>query len=137
MNYMEAAFAPAERVYKRTIIHDTFGRLAPKANETYVGWILFTHACCGDITVIDYDFKTEAGEELVGSPWSWEDINEYVGEKVCPARATGRELPSGSIFLFKGTYRRTEDRPKSKDSETMIEGKGTFKGRIKEIKVKH
>lgn len=127
-NYMEAAFAPAERVYKRTVAHETFGHLRAPAEVVYRGWILFTHGCCGDITVIDYDFVDPEGKEVAASPWIWEHIVDFVGKKVLPDGAIKDRIEGGTVCRWEGTYSCAEDRPKSEGSHIMIEGKPRFRG---------
>lgn len=136
VNYMEAVFAPAERAYKRGITHETFGHLRPASETVYTGWILFTHTCCGDITIIDYDFLDPDGKELRCSPWIHEHITEFIGNKVLPPRAIKARLPAGKIYRFVGTYRCAADRPESRGSHFMYEGRGIFRGRIARIPVK-
>lgn len=130
MNYMEKAFEPAERIYRRTVMHDTFGHLRPNAKTVYTGHIYFTHACNGDITIIDYCFRDASGRELDSSPWLWEHMNEYVGEKILPRCSVTSKLPEGHVYKFTGKYTMKEDR---ETDGCFIEGGGVIKGRIKRI----
>ena len=135
MHYMETAFEPAERIYRRTITHATFGHLAPQPLTIYCGYILFTHGCTGDITIIDYRFVDPDGAELDSSPWLWEDINEYVGDLILPRLAIKSRLPAGRVYQFNGTYHRTEDEPKDEDSDLLREGEGVFRGRVRRVRL--
>lgn len=94
---LESAFQKAEAEYKAVIMEDTWGHLAPKPQTKYTGYVLFTHGCHGDITVIDYEFNDPGHNELPGSPWLAQDIlNELMN-----SANLGKE---GSISLFEGTY---------------------------------
>lgn len=135
MNDMATVMAEGERVYQRGIIHDTFGHLAPEPDRVYTGYILFTHGCYGDLTVIDWKFADAQGE-LESSPWIYEDIQRVVGDMVLPPWETACQLPEGRVYRFNGTYTRTPDRPKWPGSEILIEGKGRFRGKVRRVRIR-
>lgn len=132
----EAAFAEPERVARRTMTHRTFGHLAPKAKNEYTGWVLFTHGCHGDITLIEYEFTDSKGKELCASPWLFEDVNELVNDKVHPDWPKKSKIEAGEIWRWEGTYRRTEDKPKYKNSSIVKEGRAIFRGRLRKCQVR-
>lgn len=132
-NYMEAALAPAEATYKRTIMHDTFGHLRPKPAVVYTGYILFAHACDGLHCVIDYDFADPDGKLLDGSPWLWEAVNAYISNKILPDDAFESVLPAGRVYLWRGTCRFAADKTND-DTARAVEGKARFRGRVLRVK---
>lgn len=135
MNYMEQTLGEGEKPYIRGQTHATWGHLAPKPDTIYRGYILFTHTCHGCIEIIDYEFRTDEGQDLDGSPWIYEDLNEFVGDLVHPERAIECRLPRGRVYIFHGTYTRTADKPRDDCSDMMEEGKGEFKGRVRRLRI--
>lgn len=133
-NYMEAAFAPAERIYKRTVVHSAFGHLRAASSVKYAGSILFCHGIHGDITIIDWKFSSESTGELEASPWVYEHIQEYVQELILPQQATQCELETGKIYKFTGTYE-IEDDEEDEESGMVVEGQYRFEGDVVEIPV--
>ena len=132
MNNLEKVFNEAEQPYKRGMLHATFGHLAPKAGAIYTGYIVFAHGCHGDIVIIDYNFIDSNKDRLGCSPWLFDDINEYIGNAIgtamCNRKSTGR------VYRFNGTYARTPDIQEDGSARTY-EGVGTFKGRVRQIKL--
>lgn len=114
------AFAPAEAIYRHTVIRATFGHLAPKPEHTYEGYILFTLGAYGDITVIRDDFG-----DLPSSPWYFDDLNDFVGRKI-------EGKAEGTVWRFEGIYRKGKDKIRGVMGET---GKGRFVGRVTEVKI--
>jgi hypothetical protein len=87
--------------YVEAVWQDTWGHLAPKAQEPYRGFILFTFGVHGDLTVIDWDFKLVNGEGLPGSPWFHEDLHDFVGRQI---EKKGHR--HGGVWRFDGTFLR-------------------------------
>lgn len=85
------------------VLQDTWGHLAPK-EFLYSGFILFTHGCHGDITLIDWEFKSPDGEELASSPWFYSDIHEMVGDLIIK-----KDLMRTGIWRWEGTFRRLKN----------------------------
>jgi hypothetical protein len=106
-NYMADAFAPVERKYANQVLAETWGHLAPKAKTTYPGYIVLTHACCGDIVLIDYDFVG-----LDSSPWLYDDLNDFAAHLSMESydrdvhERIPRTIERGQVFRFDGTYRK-------------------------------
>lgn len=93
MNYMEAAFAPAEMEHKNKVLKDTWGHLAPNRNKIYRGHIVFTITTYGDMVIIDKSFV-----DLPDSPWFFDAMNEFVFED-------WRSLPEGAVLRWEGTFK--------------------------------
>lgn len=90
--------------HNREIVYqETWGHLAPKVKEVYEGFILFTHGCHGDITVIQWDFKLPDGTELDASPWLYRDMHDFVGDHIM-----AKDHPGG-IWRFDGTFKRNKN----------------------------
>ena len=101
------AFAPAENKYRNQVLANTWGHLAPKPQNKYEGYILFTLGAYGDITVIDCEFK-----DLDDSPWFYDHMYDFV---------CNNSQERASTYLFEGTY-------------TMFKnGKCRFSGKILEV----
>ena len=96
------------------ILQDTWGHMRAEANRTYEGFILFTHSCYRQITILDWKF-----EDLSGGPWFPEHMMEFVCGKV-PQDATEFRL-----WRFDGTYRELKN------------GKGKFTGKVRPMRVQH
>ncbi len=100
MNYMEAAFAPAEAHYRAQVMADTWGHLAPKRNKIYRGSVVWALGCCGsdnlNPTVLSFELTARDGEELSSSPWFFDCMIEFLQQH-------SRE--EGSVFRFDGQFR--------------------------------
>lgn len=90
----------------------TFGHLAPKPNNEYKGWILFTLTAFGDTCLIDFEF-----ENIPESPWFNIDAVEHVSDFT-------DGLPKDKnfgVFKWEGKYKKFQN------------GKCKFFGKFKEI----
>jgi hypothetical protein len=104
--------------YVEAVMQDTWGHLAPKVREVYEGFILFTHGVHGDITIIDWDFKTKDGLELDGSPWLHVDLHDQVGNWI-----EQKQNRRGGIWRFDGTFQRLKN------------GKSRWSGKVRPMRV--
>jgi hypothetical protein len=96
MAWTDALLEPEVR-YQDQVLSQTWGHLYPKDNNKHDGFILFCHACNGDITPIDYDFK-----DIDSSPWFYQDLNNFLYDKVVKNGKT--LLEQGHVYKFVGTY---------------------------------
>lgn len=129
------ALESAERPYRRSVIHSTWGHLAPKDNTVYTGHILFTHGCHGDIVIIQWEFKGPDGEDLDASPWIYEHMHDFIGDLILPKGALECRLPEGRVYRWTGRYLKYPDEPTSDSGRIMREGEGEFRGRTRRIKI--
>jgi hypothetical protein len=104
---------------RRIVEHQTWGHLAPKPQTIYPGFILFTHGCYGDITVIQSEF-----EGLDDSPWYYRALHDYVGDFIVPPRQNTTKM-AGGIWRFDGTCRMFKN------------GRIKFSGKIKPMRTSY
>lgn len=90
----------------------TFGHLAPKPNNIYDGWILFTLTAFGEVCLIDFEF-----ENLDASPWFNIDAIDFVSDWTFK----NHKGKNYGIFKWKGTYKKFKN------------GNSKFKGSFSEI----
>jgi hypothetical protein len=93
---LASAFAEVEAYNRALVEHQTWGHLAPKPKVIYPGYVVFTHGCFGDITVIESEFG-----ELPDSPWFYRALHEYVGDFIVPPRKNEMKM-RGGIWRFDG-----------------------------------
>lgn len=105
---LATAFEGSDRNYKRAVMHQAWGHLAPKHGQVYNGEIVFCFGEYGDITPITTKFKG-----LGDSPWFFGQMSDFIARK-CKTR--------GRIYRFEGTYR------------LLKNGNGRFKGKVLVIK---
>lgn len=107
MNYMEAAFAPAEAKYKQEVLADTWGHLAPLRNKTYRGHVVFAVGCFGsddlNPTIIECELESRDGVSLDSSPWFYDSVTDFVGEFV--GIDDSGEAKTGGVYRWEGTFR--------------------------------
>ena len=103
------AFAPVEAEYRTRVTAATFGHLAPKPRERYVGYVVFVCGAYGDIVVLDASFKG-----LDDSPWLFEDMNDL---------ALRKATEDGVVYRFDGTYSKCKS------------GRAFFVGKIRQSRV--
>lgn len=106
--------------YVEAVWQDTWGHLAPRVRDVYEGFVLFTLGVHGDITLIDWDFKTKDGTELDGSPWLHEDMTEQVCEWI-----DQKDNRRGGIWQFDGTFERLKN------------GKSRWRGKVSPMRVQY
>ena len=75
---------------KIATMNDTWGHLAPKENQLYMGEVLFAHNCYNEKFVIDWKFK-----DLNSSPWFYDCLNDFIYE--C-------KTIHGRIYKFTGAF---------------------------------
>ena len=105
---MEAAFAPAEAVYKARAYAANWGHLVAKPGQ-YPGTVLFAvgeYSGCGSI-VVESSFPG-----VDNSPWEFEAVNEAISRK---------DLKAGIYMLF-GYFKRYKN------------GKHKVYGKVKKVK---
>lgn len=98
MNYMEAAFAPAEAIYKEKLLQQTWGHLAPRRGKTYRGYFIFAVGCFGCDDLNPTPIECEFGK-LAESPWFYNSLIDFIGEM-------GTE--AGGVYRWEGTFRNYE-----------------------------
>lgn len=119
MNYMEAAFAPAEARHKQAVLADTWGHLAPKRNATYRGFIRFAAGCFGsdDINPVPLACELKSGSsELNSSPWFYDALTDLLSDWAADGRyGDEKKLPvnwpivkEGGVYEWRGTFRNYE-----------------------------
>lgn len=108
---------PFPENYER-VWQETWGHLAPHVRQVYVGHVLFTLGCHGDITVIDWDFELPDGMALEGSPWFHTDLHDQVWEWL-----QQKNLLRGGIWRFDGTFERLKN------------GKSRWRGKVRPMRV--
>jgi hypothetical protein len=89
------AFDAHEKLYSNAIQQETWGHLAPKKDQEYQGFIIYSLGCYGDHCVIQVKFK-----DLPDSPWFYEHLNEFVSNMLGKKR-----VKHGTVFKFTGTYK--------------------------------
>jgi hypothetical protein len=72
------------------VMNDTWGHLAPERGREYVGTVVYTHGCYGDLTIITADF-----DGLDDSPWFFEHLNDWLLDQ---------DDKPGGVYRFEGTY---------------------------------
>jgi len=105
---LASALAPIEAHNRNIVMAATFGHLAPKRGTTYPGSILFTQTEYGQLVPIRSKF-----EGLPDSPWFFEHLHDFVGEKATEA---------GQVYRFEGDY------------VTFKNGSHRFRGKITKVK---
>lgn len=96
----------------RRVTASTFGHLAPKPNNKYIGWILFALTSFGETIFIDFVF-----ENLNESPWFNNDALDLISKYT---NNLPKEKEYG-VFKWVGTYKKFKN------------GNFKFTGKIKEI----
>jgi hypothetical protein len=108
--------AYADRKYQQ-IQQETWGYLAPEPGKVYYGEVTFAHAAYGGETAfLSIEFKTKDGKPLQDSPWSFEDIADYITTWICDQAngyRDGKPIPysqriecEGKVITFIGSYTR-------------------------------
>jgi hypothetical protein len=87
------------------VMEDTWSHLAPKPSTDYKGYVVFALGVYGHVVVLQWDFKSDTDEDLEGSPWFFEDLSAFVGDKIDASKCE-----NGTIFKFTGTYRKRKSR---------------------------
>ena len=93
MNYMEAAFAPAEAKYAALVMFNTWGHLEPKKRLVYTGWIVFAFSVYGDIVPTNDFFEDAEGNELDSSSGFAIDMRDFIADNA---------KEEGNIYRFDG-----------------------------------
>ncbi len=89
---MITAFEPIDIEYRRQVMGETWGHLAPKRNKKYKVKFWFARSVYNrQGTVI---IKSES--ELPSSPWEYDAIHEMLGEF---------NLNDGSLYIWEGTFK--------------------------------
>lgn len=107
MSDLENIFSLHDSKYRNHILADTWGHLDAEIDRVYTGWIVYTHGCYGDLTIINWEF-----EDLPDNPWIYEEIQAFIADM---------ENDACTIYRFIGTYVREKD------------GNALFDGMIEEI----
>ena len=83
--------AYAERKYQETM-RDTWGHLAPKENQKYLGGFVFAVGCYGGLepVVISCGF-----DGLDDSPWFYQSLYNYIFTL---------DMEAGKVYRFKGDF---------------------------------
>lgn len=95
-NYMEEAFAPAEAEYRRAVMADTWGHLAPVKNRAYPGRLVFSFGVydSGELNpvILVCDFG-----ELDGGPWFYDAVHDFL-QRFTPGEP-------GCVYEWTGTFK--------------------------------
>lgn len=82
------------------VVRETWGHLAPVPQQKYSGTIIFAEGTYGDIVVLRSQF-----EGLDGSPWYFEDEQDFVGGYIL--KQSGAE--EGPVYKFTGYYQKCKN----------------------------
>lgn len=78
---------------------ETFGHLAPRRNQTYVGYVIFAVGCFGDDPLnpmpLDCEFKN-----LDSSPWFYDELMRWLSDL--------DETKPGGVYRFDGVFKNYE-----------------------------
>lgn len=125
---LQSVCEEANAHYKRAVMWNTWGHLAPKIGTTYQGWILLGTNAFGTINpqLLDAEFYEPTGELMDSSPWSFNHIEDYLRKRFelgCWNQKKPKFKP-GRVYKFFGTY------------TIYKNGSHSFNGKFKEIKTK-
>lgn len=95
-NYLQAAMTSAEFAYRKAVMRDTWGHLAPAHNARYHGWVEWSRSTFGNTHIHDFELCSKTMGYLESSPWLFDFLQGIQAEHL-----SGPVLPPG-IYRFEG-----------------------------------